>query len=119
MTKLIFNENYCYPTDRQVSQFRVAFANNSSVEVKLPKAEIFKVAKPVEFLGRLLSPLLKTGLPLMKNVPKYLARSLLVPLRLTAAVLTTTKCCYLKENSRLRNNNDNFKQRNGIFHENS
>ena len=86
MMKLIFNENYYYPTDRQVSQFRVAFANNSSVEVKLPKAEIFKVAKPVEFLGRLLSPLLKTGLPLMKNVPKYLARSLLIPLRLAAAV---------------------------------
>ena len=86
MMKLIFNENYYYPTDRQVSQFRAAFVNNSSVEVKLPKAEIFKVAQPVEFLGRLLSPLLKTGLPLMKNVPKYLARSLLIPLRLAAAV---------------------------------
>ena len=65
MTKLIFNENYCYHTDRQVSQFPVAFENNSSVEVKLPKAEIFKIAQPVEFLGRLLSPLLKSGLPLM------------------------------------------------------
>ena len=54
--------------------------------------------QPVEFLGRLLSPLLKTGLPLMKNVPKYLARSLLIHLRLIAVVLTTKTCCYLKKN---------------------
>ena len=37
------------------------------------------------FLGRLLGPLLKTGLPLMKNVIKPLAKSVLIPLRLTAA----------------------------------
>ena len=37
------------------------------------------------FLGRLLGPLLKTGLPLMKNVIKPLARSVLIPLGLTAA----------------------------------
>ena len=37
------------------------------------------------FLGRLLGPLLKTGLPLMKNVIKPLARSVLILLGLTAA----------------------------------
>ena len=37
------------------------------------------------FLGRLLSPLLKKGLPLMKNVIKPLAKSVLIPLGLTAA----------------------------------
>ena len=37
------------------------------------------------FLGRLLGPLLKTGLPLMKNVITPLARSVLIPLGLTAA----------------------------------
>ena len=37
------------------------------------------------FLGTLLGPLLRTGLPLMKNVIKPLAKSVLVPLRLTAA----------------------------------
>ena len=37
------------------------------------------------FLGRLLGPLLKTGLPLMKNVIKPLAKSVLIPLPLTAA----------------------------------
>ena len=34
------------------------------------------------FLGRLLGPLLKTGLPLMKSVIKPLAKSVLVPLGL-------------------------------------
>ena len=37
------------------------------------------------FLGRLLSPLLKTGLPLIKNVFKPLDKSVLNPLGLTAA----------------------------------
>ena len=37
------------------------------------------------FLRRLLGPLLKTGLPLIKNVIKPLAKSNLIPLRLTAA----------------------------------
>ena len=35
-------------------------------------------------LGRLLGPLLKTGLPLMKNVLKPLPKSVLIPLGLTA-----------------------------------
>ena len=38
-----------------------------------------------EFLGRLLSPLLKTGLSLIKNVIKPLAKSVLILLGLTAA----------------------------------
>ena len=37
------------------------------------------------FLGRLLGPLLKTGLPLIKNVIKPLAKSVLIPLGLIAA----------------------------------
>ena len=38
-----------------------------------------------EFLGRLLGPLLKTGLPLISNLIKPLAKSVLIPLGLTAA----------------------------------
>ena len=38
-----------------------------------------------EFLGRLLSPVLKTGLPLITNVIKPLAKCILIPLGLTAA----------------------------------
>ena len=37
------------------------------------------------FLSRLLGPLLKTGLPLITNVIKPLAKSVLIPLGLTAA----------------------------------
>ena len=37
------------------------------------------------FFGRLLGLLLKTGLPLIKNVIKPLAKSVLIPLGLTAA----------------------------------
>ena len=37
------------------------------------------------FLSRLLGPLLKTGLPLIKNVIKPLAKSVLIPLGLTVA----------------------------------
>ena len=40
------------------------------------------------FLGGLIGPLLKTGLPLMKNVIKPLAKSVLIPLGLTAAAST-------------------------------
>ena len=36
------------------------------------------------FLGKLLGPLLKTGLPLIKHVIKPLAKSALIPLGLTA-----------------------------------
>ena len=41
------------------------------------------------FLGRLLGPLLKTGLPLIKNVIKPLAKSILIPLGLTVAASAT------------------------------
>ena len=44
-----------------------------------------QVANIRKFLGRLLGPLLKTGLPLMKSVIKPLAKSVLIPLGLTAA----------------------------------
>ena len=37
------------------------------------------------FLGKLLGPLLKTGLPLMKSVIAQLVKSVLIPLGLTAA----------------------------------
>ena len=41
------------------------------------------------FLGRLLGPLLKTGLPLIRNVLKPLSKSILVLLGLTVAASAT------------------------------
>ena len=37
------------------------------------------------FLGRLLGPILRNGLPLVKNVIKPLSKSVLIPLGLTAS----------------------------------
>ena len=37
-------------------------------DLKLSKAQISKIIQSGGFLGRLLDPLLKTGLPLMRNV---------------------------------------------------
>ena len=72
-------------TDRQVSSIRIAFTNNSSVDIKFSKTQLSKMIQSGGFLGKLLGPLLKTGLPLMKNVLTPLAKSALIPLRLTAA----------------------------------
>ena len=57
-------------TNRQVSNLRKAFVNNSSAGIKLSK-----MVQSGGFLGRLLDPLLKTGLPLIKNVIKPLAKN--------------------------------------------
>ena len=76
-------------TNTQVSRLRKAFVNNSSANIKLPKTQLHKIGQSGEFLGRLLGPLLKTGLPLMKNVLKPLAKSVLIPVGLTAAASST------------------------------
>ena len=54
-------------TNRQVANFRKAFANNSSTDIKLSKTQLPKTIQSGGFLGRLLGPLLKTGLPLIKK----------------------------------------------------
>ena len=71
-------------TNTQVSRFRKIFANNSSANIKLSKTQLHKIVQSGARLGRLLWPLLKTGLPLIRNVFKPLAKSVLIPLRLTA-----------------------------------
>ena len=72
-------------TNRQVSNLRKAFANHLSADIKLSKTQLSKMIQSGGFLGRLLGPLLKTGLPLIKNVIKPIAKSVLIPLGLTAA----------------------------------
>ena len=72
-------------TNRQVSSIRKAFANNSSVDIKFSKTQLSKMIQSGGFLGKLLGPLLKTGLPLMKSVITPLAKSVLIRLGLTAA----------------------------------
>ena len=72
-------------TNRQVTNLHNAFANYLSTDIKLSKTQLSKMIQSGEFLGRLLGPLLKTGIPLIKNVIKPLAKSVLIPLGLTAA----------------------------------
>ena len=71
-------------TTRQNTKLRNAVNNNSATDIKLSKAQIKKIIQSGGFLGNLLSklagPLMKVALPLAKNV--------LAPLGLTAAMST-------------------------------
>ena len=53
------------------------------------KLNSIKIGQSEGFLGRLLGLLLKTGLSLVENVLKPLAKSVLIPLGLTAAASAT------------------------------
>ena len=66
-----------------------AFSNSSPANIKLSKTQLPKIGQSREFLGRLLGPLLKTGLPAIGNVLKPLAKSVLIPFGLTVAVSAT------------------------------
>ena len=72
-------------TTRQKTKIRKAFNNNNtSTDIKFSKAQINKIIQSGGFLGRLLGPLLKTGLSLISNVIKTLAKSVFIPLGITA-----------------------------------
>ena len=71
-------------TTRQKTKIRNAFNNNTSTVIKLSKAQTNKIIQSGGFLGKLLGPLLKTGLPFIKNVIKPLAKKVLIPIGLTA-----------------------------------
>ena len=58
------------------------------------------------FLGGLLGPLLKTGLPLIKNVIKPLAKNVLIPLGLTAVASATDAGIHKKYQDREYNTNN-------------
>ena len=72
-------------TNRPVLILRKAFANKWSTNIKLSKAQLSKMIQSGGSLGMLLGPLLKTEWPLIKNVIQPLAKSILIPLGLTAA----------------------------------
>ena len=72
-------------TNRQVANLHKAFANYSSTDIKLSKTQLSKIIQSGRFVGKLFGPLLKTGLPLMKNVIQPLVKSVLTPLGLTVA----------------------------------
>ena len=69
----------------KLKSLRKSFTNNSSTDIKLSKTQLLKMIQSGGFLSRLLGPLVKTGLPLIKNVIKPLTINVLIPLALTAA----------------------------------
>ena len=81
------NDNTNFPhelllTNRQVANIREAFANHSSIDIKLSKTQLSKMIQSGgslgNLLGKLAGPLMKVGMPLAKNV--------LAPLGLSAAI---------------------------------
>ena len=56
----------------QTTKLRNAIENKMATDIKLSKAQISKIIQSGGFLGKLLGPLLKTVLPLLKSVIKPL-----------------------------------------------
>ena len=93
----------------------------SKVNVKLSDSQLNKIKNDVKdktgtntiqsggFLSRLLGPLIKTGLPLTKNVTKPLAQSVLIPLGLTAAASAADARIHKKNIRIWKYNFNNFK----------
>ena len=71
--------------NKQVANICQVLANNSSTDIKLLKIQLSKMIQSGSFFGRLHSSLIKTGLPLMKNVIKPLAKIVSIPLGLTVS----------------------------------
>ena len=59
-------------TTRQTTKLRSAIENHLQTDLKLSKAQISKIIKSGGFLGKIIGPLLKTGLTLLKSVIKPL-----------------------------------------------
>ena len=83
-------------TNTQVSKINKAFANGSLADIKLSNTQLHKTGQSRGFLGRPVGPLLKTGLPLIGNVLKPLAKSVLIPFGLTAAASATDAAIHKK-----------------------
>ena len=84
-------------TNTQGSRFCKAFANGSSVNIKLSKTQLHKIGQSGGFLGRLLGQLLKTGLLLIGSVLKPSAKIVLIPSGLTAAASATVAAIHKKK----------------------
>ena len=88
-------------TNRQVANLHKDFANYLSTDIQLSKTQLSKMIQSRGFLGRLHGPLLKTGLPLIKNAIKPLAKSVLIPLE-SIAVASAADAEIHKKNLRIR-----------------
>ena len=92
-------------TNRQVANIRKAFANHSSINIKLSKTQLSKMIQSGGFLGKLLG---KLAGPLMKVAMPF-AITVLAPLGLFTA-MSAIDGSIKKKDAWFRNNNlNNFK----------
>ena len=85
---------------------------------KVSKIQLHKIRLPGKFLGRLLGPLLKTGLSLIGNVLKPLAKCFNI-IRFNSSSISN-RCSYLNEIFWIWYNDiNNFEWRNESYHENN
>ena len=109
------NDNTNFPhelllTNRQVANTRKAFANHSSIDIKLSKTQLSKMIQSGGFLGNLLGklagPLMKVAMPLAKNVLGISAAMSAID----GSIKKKKKNAWFWCNQRCRNNNlNNFK----------
>ena len=81
-------------TNTQVLRLRKALTNNSPAKIKLSKTQLHKIGQLGGLSDRVFGPLLKNGLPLMKDVLQPLARIFLKALRLTIKASPTDAAIY-------------------------
>ena len=85
-----FNDKINLPelllTNKQVANIFKTFVNSFSADIKLLKTQLSKMILSRGSFGRRLGLSLRTGLPLMKNLIKPLAKSVLIPLGLTTTL---------------------------------
>ena len=83
-------------TNTQVWRLRKAFSNGLSAHLTSSKTQLHKIGQSGGFLCSFLRLLLKSGLPLIGNVLKPLAKSVLIPLGLMAAAAATDEAIHKK-----------------------
>ena len=66
-------------TSRPAANLRRVFANNTPTDIKLSKTQLSIMIQLGGLLGRILGPLLRTRLRLLKNAIQLLAKSVLIP----------------------------------------
>ena len=77
-------------TNTQVSKLGKVFANGSSANIKLSKTQLHKIGQTGGFLSRPLGPMLKTGLPLIGNILKPLAKGVLITIRINSSSISNS-----------------------------
>ena len=92
-----FDDEFNFPHKLLLTNRKdIYFASYLSADIKLSKTHLSDIVQSGGFLVRPLGPLLKPGLPLIRNVLQSLAKSVLIPLGLTATASVVDAGIYKK-----------------------